>query len=1306
MSQDLHIASQEPPERVGPYRIGERLGAGGMGEVYRAYDERLERWVAIKQIRPGKAESHKARQRFRREARAAAGLAHPAIVQVFDILETEHGDWIVSELVEGESLHRLLRSGRLDLAQILALAAEIAEGLVEAHGKGIVHRDLKTENVMVTQTGHPKILDFGIAKRLWADHDETLSDDIIVGTSRAMSPEQAQGDEVDHRSDLFSLGTLLYEMLTGESPFLSSSSLQTLTRICSHRQPSVQEVRPEVPGDLSSLVDRLLEKDPSYRPQSTAEVAMTLGSLADSMTGERRLPKITLPAREGMDDEATRPMTYGTATGPTRGIAVKTLLVIDLVDSTKLVERLGDARAYDVLARHDRLARDLVARFGGREIDKTDGFLLLFERPIDAVGCTLEYHEELSQLSAEVGIEIQARAGIHLGEVFLRENTPEDVTRGAKPLEVEGLAKPIAARTMSIAQGGQTLLTRGAFELSQRAMAGQETGRKLRWMVHGSYLFKGIEKPAEVFEVGVEGLAPFAAPADTDKAHWVADGEGRETRWSRSRKHRRRLIFAAAAALLVLAIAAVYIFRGGLSFPSGSARPTVAVLGFQNIGKPEEAWLSTALAEMISTELAAGENLRMIPGESIARMKKELSLPTLESLADDTLKEIRRNLGNDYVVLGSYLAHEQEVGRQLVLLLRLQDTRSGETIVDKSITGVDARLFDLVARAGAELRPDLGVGEISGLQAEAVRATLSSSPEATRLYSEGLAKLRSYDAVGARDVLLRTVEIDPEYAVAHAALSEAWLALGYDGKARQSASRALELGKGLPREKYLDIEGHYYETAGERQAVVETYQLLWDYHPGNVDHGLKLAEAQTIAGHGLAALETVAALCALPAPACHDPRIDLAEAEAAGSLSDFTRQLDAAERAVERGQARQAWLLVAQAQWHRAHALRRLGRPDLATEALEEARRLYSAAGDLGNAAATLNTAANIRLNAKGELSSAKQLYREALAIQEEIGNRRWVSTIKFNLAVLAGAHGDLSAAQRLVEETLAMVREIDDPSREAKRLEFIGWIRLDLGDLAGAEQMAREALAICNTIGRQRGVALTSFLIGRIHFAAGSVTLAEPAYRKALAISDQIGEQQVSARVLNGLGELLLAKGELAAATQAFEDCAAIRSKLGGKGFLPETVLARAALRITLERPAEAEKLAREKLAEYRREYRRDAELSASAVLARALLAQGKLDEARATLAVARELTEITESPRARLSAAIVAARLRAAEQSYDAARRALEAVVREATDLGLLALQLEARLALGEVELAAGELTAGRSRLEALAEEARSRG
>lgn len=209
---------------------------------------------------------------------------------------------------------------------------------------------------------------------------------------------------------------------------------------------------------------------------------------------------------------------------PAPGAVLRTLLVTDLVDSTRLVAQLGDARAFALFGRHDRLARDLLAAHHGLEIDKTDGFLLLFERPLDAVAYALAYHHELRRLTAETGSPLTARAGLHLGEVYLRENPPEDVARGAKPVEVEGLAKPFAARLMALARGGQTLLSRTAFDVARRAAVGAALPvAEVRWVAHGSYLLKGVEEPVEVFEVGDAAHAPLAPPPDSEKARRVVD---------------------------------------------------------------------------------------------------------------------------------------------------------------------------------------------------------------------------------------------------------------------------------------------------------------------------------------------------------------------------------------------------------------------------------------------------------------------------------------------------------------------------------------------------------------------------------------------------------------------------------------------------------------------------------------------------------------------------------------------------------------------------------------------------------------
>jgi serine/threonine-protein kinase len=271
------------PEKIGPYRIESRLGAGGMGEVYRAWDERLERWVALKIVRSEAAGSETARERFRREARAAASLSHSAIVQIHDILDWEEGDAIVMELVDGEPLARRLARGPLSVREIVRLGREVAEGLAAAHAKGLIHRDLKPENVMVTGDGHAKILDFGLARRLEGETRLTR-DSVVVGTFRSMSPEQARGLPLDARSDLFALGLLLYEMSTGRSPFASPTTLETLTRICSSRQPPLRDLDPSLPEPLSRLVDHLLEKDPARRPQSAREVADSLEGLVTPST--------------------------------------------------------------------------------------------------------------------------------------------------------------------------------------------------------------------------------------------------------------------------------------------------------------------------------------------------------------------------------------------------------------------------------------------------------------------------------------------------------------------------------------------------------------------------------------------------------------------------------------------------------------------------------------------------------------------------------------------------------------------------------------------------------------------------------------------------------------------------------------------------------------------------------------------------------------------------------------------------------------------------------------------------------------
>jgi serine/threonine-protein kinase len=257
-----------------------------MGEVYAGFDERLDRPVALKRIWSGREEDATARKRFQREARAVARIHHPAIVQVYDWVESGDGDWIVMELVEGWPLRQLLHDGPLAPGRAARLARDILVGLAVAHAGGIVHRDLKAENVMVAADSSPgkveqaKILDFGLARRIDPGSETRLStDDGLVGTLSAMSPEQVRGGEIGPRSDLFALGSLLYEMMTGVTPFRGDSAAEILQRICAWDPPPAHSVIPAVPEALSAFISHLLEKDPRKRPPSAEDALAELDEI-------------------------------------------------------------------------------------------------------------------------------------------------------------------------------------------------------------------------------------------------------------------------------------------------------------------------------------------------------------------------------------------------------------------------------------------------------------------------------------------------------------------------------------------------------------------------------------------------------------------------------------------------------------------------------------------------------------------------------------------------------------------------------------------------------------------------------------------------------------------------------------------------------------------------------------------------------------------------------------------------------------------------------------------------------------------
>jgi len=1075
--------------RLGPYEIVVLLGAGGMGEVYRARDLNLGRDIAIKLL-PGEiTEAPERLRRFEQEARAASALNHPNIVTIYEIGHAEGRRYIAMELIEGSTLRALIGSRPLPTKRALQIAAQAADALAKAHDAGIVHRDLKPENIMVTKDGLVKILDFGLAKlpptanlESAATTELGTTPGVVLGTVGYMSPEQARGRSVDFRSDQFSFGAILYEMATGKRAFQSDSPVQTLSAIIEDQPEPIASLNPSCPPPFRWIIERCLAKEPETRFGSTRDLSRGVEDVLSHLSevgSSPSNPPLTLPAD------------------------------------------------------WQRLRRSPWALLG-----------------LVAVACAAA------------------------GAVFLLR---------------EGLA----------------------------------------------------------------GIAPRASPA---------------------------------------AIASPV-----------KARRSVAVLGFRNLSaRPETAWLSTALSEMLTTELAAGGALRTIPGENVGRMKMELSVSEAESLAADTLAKVGRNLGADMVLLGSYLL--QPAGQARVDL-RLQDVAAGETIVAMAETGTEAGLVDLVSRAGSRLRQAIGVSEPPAAEVGVLRAGVPASLEAQRLYAEGLAKLRVLDALAAKELLLQAVAADPNAPLVHSALAEAWLALGYDNNARDEARKAFERSQNLSREERLTVEARYRVSAREWSKAIEIHRALFAFFPDNLEYGLRLASAQSSAGLGKEALQTLATLRALLPPAASDPRIDLTEAIVAQSLSDFRRQQAAASRAAAKSETQGARLLVARARILEAYAFNRLGELTKGLRAAEDAHRIYQEAGDRGGMSAALNRIGG-GLYQRGELIGARKTWEESLAIRRQIGYRHGVASTLGNLGLLLWQQGDLAGAIKAHREAAAIDRELGDKAAVASHLDNMSLALYAEGDLAAAKKRCEEALAICRELGDRALAAAILTTMGQTLASEGDLAGARAKYQDALPVLLESGSRTYAAVALSGLGQLLAAEGDLSGARKKHDEALAIRSELGERISEAESRLALGSLSIEEGRPGEADAVARAAAELFARQKATDKEATAHAVLARSELEQGRPAEALQAAERAAALAAKSQSPELRLAVAVTAARVQAGNGRVGPASKALAGTLAEAEKLGFVALRLEAQLALGEIEMRAGRIESGRARLTTLEKDAKQRG
>ncbi|HEV7516378.1 MAG TPA: tetratricopeptide repeat protein, partial [Thermoanaerobaculia bacterium] len=622
------------------------------------------------------------------------------------------------------------------------------------------------------------------------------------------------------------------------------------------------------------------------------------------------------------------------------------------------------------------------------------------------------------------------------------------------------------------------------------------------------------------------------------------------------RRRRRPALLLALLAVVLVSVPFLYIYRAGLaSWPAAQAASTplrpdrisVAVLGFTNLSDtPQAAWLANALTEMLNTELQTGGKVRLISVEHVLQGRAAVNLPDGARLRAAELKRLHTLLGADLIVFGSYVSQGEQAGGRIRLEVQVVKVPSGEDAARRSELGVVSDLPGLISRTGAGLRRDLGWASPSPAQAREAEALRPANPEATRLYTEGLAHLRAFDPQGARNLLTRAADADPKSAIIRSSLAHAWSDLGYDARAALEAQKAVQLAGSLSKQEQLAIEARSYESKREWSKASELYRSLWTFFPDDLEYGLRLANALAEANHGEEALAEVARLRELPAPKRDDPRIDLAEAKGARRLWESQRSLNAAKSAELKGWKLGENQVVAQALALEGQAVQIMGRLDEAMDLFRQASALFAKSGNQAQVA-TMFTATGVTLDDQGQLAQAQKQFELALGIAQKLGNNHMVATQLANLGLLRQESGDLAQARTLLDRAVVLYAETDDTALGTRTTYFVGKVLWEQGDVEGARQRYEKVLSDSRESGSRIEQAVALEGQGQILARQGQLVDARHSHEKALAIAEKLNDPYRTAGIQASQAEVIAHLGDLDGAQRLFEQALESRRRIGG---------------------------------------------------------------------------------------------------------------------------------------------------------------
>jgi serine/threonine protein kinase len=1074
----------------GRFRILRVLGRGGMGEVYEAEDLLLKKNVAIKTLLAQFATDEHYRARFRREVLLAREVTHANVCRIFDVYGDTPGSsgtagvnatsppFMTMELLRGQTLSQFLAGKEGDAAakkrylspqEALPLVIQMAAALEAAHKVGVVHRDFKSSNVFLDERPGAAqtrvvVTDFGLARMSEADGSGGVSftgQNEFVGTPLYMAPEQVEGGEITHSTDIYALGVVLYEMVTGTWPFVGKTPRETANLRLKTSPAPPKSVVPSLDEKWNAVILRCLERAPADRFQSVREVV-------ESLEGETA-----------------------------------------------------------ALRRRTRLQR--------QQLRKT----------------------------------IQIAAGV-----------------------VFALAAALAAY------------------------------------------------------------------------HWWPERitTGKEA--------------------------------------------SVAVVRFQNLSKRQEkSWIGDSLEETLTRELAASDDLRVIPTDDVAKMKQDLVLPAAGAIEKNELEKIQTRLDANDLILGGYELSGQPNDEQIRVTLQISNPSLSSNPETITAIGRESDLFGLSDVLAKNIRATLKIGDISTADRTTLRAALPESSAASRAYYEGLEKLRQFDPLRAIDFLKDAVKSDPDAPFPHVALSEAQDILGYDKEALAEAKHAQETSKGLSNPEQREIECRVLELQrSDWESAVSACRGVWELRK-RLGDGLRLADVQFAAEKWNDSIATLVLLRKeLPSAENSDARIDNAEARTREALTQYREMETAAQAAVDKAHKQNAKMFEAQALLWRCVARQNMDKLEDAKKDCTQANDLFGAVGDKIGQARTVTSLGNL-LSKLGDTAGATSKYEQALKLATEVGSVRDRCDALLNRGAEYNDMKNPVGAERKYNESLQLGVSSGNTECLARATESLGMISRDKHEFASAKRFFGEATKSFTQLNMSADLAQVQSNTGDLLWQEGDPIGARARFEEAAKRRRDLGLRDGLGLTLMKLGDVLLAQDEIDKALADYRDAEQIQKDLHEDDDATVTQIYIARALLEKGELAEAETSTR-KLAAWCFEKKDfDNETFARDVLVRSLLVQGKKSDAVTEAKTLRGRLKDAKDEETILSARITVALALATQPSFPQALTDLRAVAADARKGSFFMQELNASLAVLEAAKLQG-LKSDRSSLQALVKTATSKG